>query len=60
VVEHLQVLHVDGQTTVLVTHNPTVAAAAQRVVFLRDGVVVGEERGGNPDQLLARLVSLGE
>jgi putative ABC transport system ATP-binding protein len=58
VVEHFAALHAGGQTTVLVTHNPAVAAVADRVVFLRDGEVVGEERGGTADSLLARLVSL--
>ncbi|MFZ5625571.1 MAG: ABC transporter ATP-binding protein [Gemmatimonadota bacterium] len=30
-------LHAEGQTIVLVTHEPTIAAFAQRVVVLRDG-----------------------
>jgi putative ABC transport system ATP-binding protein len=36
-VELLRRLHRDGQTIVLVTHNPEVAAAAGRVVRMRDG-----------------------
>jgi putative ABC transport system ATP-binding protein len=60
VVEHFSELHRSGQTTVLVTHNPTVAAVADRVVFLGDGVVVGEETGGDADALLSRLVSLDD
>jgi putative ABC transport system ATP-binding protein len=58
VVEHFRRLHAGGQTTVLVTHNPAVAAVADRVVFLRDGKVVGDETGGSADALLAKLVSL--
>jgi putative ABC transport system ATP-binding protein len=60
VVDHFQTLHGGGRTTVLVTHNAAVASVAQRVVFLRDGRVVGEEPGGNADALLAHLVSLGD
>ena len=31
-----------GQTIVMVTHDPAAAGYADRVVFLADGVVVGE------------------
>jgi putative ABC transport system ATP-binding protein len=31
-----------GQTTVMVTHDPHAATAADRVVFLADGVVAGD------------------
>ena len=34
-------LHRDGQSILLVTHDPVVAAAAERVVTLRDGRVAG-------------------
>ncbi len=33
-------LHRDGQTTVIVTHDPAVAAAANRVVTMKDGYIV--------------------
>ena len=58
VVEHFRRLHAGGQTTVLVTHNPAVAAVADRVIFLRDGQIVGDEAGGSADALLTKLVSL--
>jgi putative ABC transport system ATP-binding protein len=58
VVDHFVQLRKSGETIVLVTHNPTVAAVADRVVFLRDGQTVGEEQGGNADALLAQLVML--
>ena len=58
VVEHFERLHAGGQTTVLVTHNPTVAAVAERVLFLRDGRIVGDRAGGDAEALLAQLVSL--
>ena len=38
-----------GQTVVMVTHDPAAAALADRVVFLRDGRIVGEVPGGNVD-----------
>ena len=34
----------DGQTVVLVTHDPVAAAAADRVVRMQDGRIVGDER----------------
>jgi putative ABC transport system ATP-binding protein len=37
-------LHASGRTVVLITHEEDVAAAAQRVVRLRDGVVIGDDR----------------
>ena len=51
-------LHADGQTIVIVTHDPAVAAAAQRVVFLHDGQVVADVRPSGPRSLLRRLTSL--
>jgi putative ABC transport system ATP-binding protein len=37
----------EGQTVVMVTHDPGAAALADRVVFLRDGAIVGEVKGGD-------------
>ena len=37
-------LHNDGQTIVVVTHQPDVAAHGQRIVRLRDGKVVEDRR----------------
>ena len=42
----------EGHTIVMVTHDPGAAATAGRVVFLKDGKIAGELRGGD-----ARLVS---
>jgi len=42
VIELLSRLHHGGQTIVLVTHDPEVAAAAERVVRMRDGRIVEE------------------
>jgi putative ABC transport system ATP-binding protein len=42
VIELLSRLHGGGQTIVLVTHDPGVAAAAERIVRMRDGRIVDE------------------
>jgi putative ABC transport system ATP-binding protein len=40
----LRDLNQEGRTIVLITHEPDIAAFAQRVVRLRDGVVLSDER----------------
>jgi len=47
-----------GQTIVMVTHDPAAASYADRVVFLADGVVVGELLGPTADSVLDRMRSL--
>ncbi|HEY8483310.1 MAG TPA: ABC transporter ATP-binding protein, partial [Longimicrobiales bacterium] len=37
-------LHRDGQTIVLVTHEPDIAQHAQRIVTLRDGLIASDVR----------------
>jgi putative ABC transport system ATP-binding protein len=61
VIEILRQCHKRGQTVVLVTHDATVASAADRVVRMRDGQVVGENRleGREPSpEILRSLVGL--
>ena len=43
-------LHGDGQTILMVTHNPEVAAGAGRIVHMRDGRVVTD---GAADEVAA-------
>ena len=50
-----------GQTILLVTHDARVAAAADRVVTMRDGLVVDETRleaGGDARLVLSQLIGL--
>ncbi len=44
ILAHLQALNEAGRTIVLVTHDPTVARHTRRIVMMRDGRAVREER----------------
>jgi osmoprotectant transport system ATP-binding protein len=44
-----------GQTVVMVTHDPSVAAYADVVVFLEDGLVAGSLRGANASEIAATM-----
>ncbi|HYX78162.1 MAG TPA: ABC transporter ATP-binding protein [Solirubrobacterales bacterium] len=48
----------EGQTLVLVSHDPAAAATASRVVFLRDGRVAGEVPGGSTERVIQALSEL--
>ena len=48
----------EGHTIVMVTHDPTAAAAADRIVFLRDGSIAGEVEGGSTRRAAEYLASL--
>jgi putative ABC transport system ATP-binding protein len=37
-------LHSEGQTIIMVTHEPDIAAHAERLVTLRDGVIESDHR----------------
>ncbi|WP_158370838.1 ABC transporter ATP-binding protein [Cellulosimicrobium cellulans] len=47
-----------GQSVVMVTHDPTAASYAHRVLFLADGRLVGELADPTPDSVLAALAAL--
>ncbi|MDX9843464.1 MAG: MacB family efflux pump subunit [Aquabacterium sp.] len=45
----LRELHADGHTVIIVTHDPKVAAHAQRIIEVSDGEVVSDRRQGEGD-----------
>ena len=47
-----------GQTIVMVTHDPTAAAYADRVVFLTDGRIVDELHDPTADSILDKMRTL--
>lgn len=47
-----------GQTVVMVTHDPAVAARADRVVFMRDGQITDEHAGGDASGIARHLAEL--
>jgi putative ABC transport system ATP-binding protein len=47
-----------GQTIVMVTHDASAAAVADRVLFLADGEIVDEQAGLEVDEILDRLKAL--
>ena len=48
-----------GQTVVMVTHDPTAASYADRVIFLADGHVVDEMHAATADEVLDYMKHLG-
>ena len=50
--------HEPGHCALVVTHDPKVAAACDRILFLRDGALVTELPGGSPVRVAETLASL--
>ena len=48
----------EGRTILMVTHDPSAAAVADRVVFLRDGRVAGEVDGGSTQRVIDFFATL--
>jgi putative ABC transport system ATP-binding protein len=48
----------EGHTVIMVTHDPSAAAIADRVVFLRDGRPAGEIEGGSTEAVMEHLAEL--
>ena len=48
-------VEIDGQTTLMVTHDPRAAAVADRVLYLADGRVVADLDQPTEDEILAAL-----
>ena len=49
-----------GQTIVMVTHDPTAASYADRIVFLADGQIVDEMHEPTAERVLERMKKFGE
>ena len=56
VIELLGELHAEGLSIILVTHDPTVAAHADRLITVRDGRLVGDELLGRSNKGAEELV----
>jgi putative ABC transport system ATP-binding protein len=41
-----------GQTTLMITHNPEAATIASRILYMRDGEIVREEKGSRSDSAI--------
>ena len=48
-----------GQSVVMVTHDPIAAAYADRVIYLQDGKIVGEQDDPTVEQIIDRMKGLG-
>ncbi len=54
----LSELHADGRTILLITHDPTVAARAERRVTISDGRIIADDMLGTPRASVAAGASL--
>jgi putative ABC transport system ATP-binding protein len=48
-----------GQTTVMVTHDPRAAAIADRILFLKDGLIVKDLVGCSSSEVIAAMEEIG-
>lgn len=61
VMELLDKIHKDGNTILMVTHNPELTRYASRVIFMHDGAIVADEKsdlGQIPDFIKRRMYSV--
>lgn len=49
VLNQLKKLNHDGKTVIIITHDPDVAQTTNRVITLKDGIVISDERRDNHD-----------
>ncbi|MGC3955460.1 MAG: ABC transporter ATP-binding protein [Propionicimonas sp.] len=57
--ELVRIGHQPGRCVLVVTHDPHVAASCDRVLFLRDGLLVQELPGGSSELIATTLAGLG-
>jgi putative ABC transport system ATP-binding protein len=55
-----EVVDADGRTVVMVTHDPTAAAHADRVTLLADGQIAGTLEAPSADEVAEQLAHLGD
>jgi putative ABC transport system ATP-binding protein len=55
-----EVVDEDGHTVVMVTHDPSAAAHADRVILLADGQIAGVLEAPSADEVAERLAHLGD
>src|SRR4051812_46706574 len=55
-----ELVDADGQTVVMVTHDPAAATYADRVVLLADGQIAGNLDAADADEVAERLAHLGD
>jgi putative ABC transport system ATP-binding protein len=55
-----EAVQLDGQTTVMVTHDPRAAASADRVLFLADGRIVADLAAPSEAEILAAMKEAGD
>jgi putative ABC transport system ATP-binding protein len=59
VMELLSELHKDGNTILLVTHNPELTRYASRIVYMHDGAIIGDEQSaiGQVSKIAHRMIT---
>jgi putative ABC transport system ATP-binding protein len=45
-------IHSQGNTIIMVTHDPDIAQQAQRIIYIRDGKIEREERLGEQNDIV--------
>lgn len=56
--ELVNIAHTPGHCVLVATHDPRVAARSDRVLFMRDGILVNETAGGSVERIAATLAGL--
>lgn len=57
IIDILQKLNQDGKTIVIVTHEPEIAAYCRRVIMMRDGAIISDQRK-QPEKNITEVVAL--
>ncbi|WP_342372425.1 ABC transporter ATP-binding protein [Propioniciclava soli] len=57
--ELVRIAHTPGRCVLVVTHDPKVAASCDRILFMRDGLLVRELHDASVDTVAATLAGLG-